>query len=34
MMPLAGMAGRGVGGPAGSRFELRASVVPRSPAAG
>jgi len=34
LMPLAGMAGRGVGGAAASRFELRASVVPRSPAAG
>ncbi len=34
LMPLANMAGRGVGGPAASRFELRASVVPRSPAAG
>jgi PPE-repeat protein len=34
LMPLANMARRGVGGPAASRFELRASVVPRSPAAG
>ncbi len=34
LMPLASMAGRGGGGPAASRFELRASVVPRSPAAG
>ncbi len=34
LMPLANMAGRGVGGPAASRFELRSSVVPRSPAAG
>ena len=34
LMPLANMAGRSVSGPAASRFELRASVVPRSPAAG
>lgn len=34
LMPLANMAGRAVGGPSASRFELRASVVPRSPAAG
>ncbi len=34
LMPLASMAGRGAGGPAASRFELRPSVVPRSPAAG
>ncbi len=34
LMPLANIAGRGVGGPAASRFELRPSVVPRSPAAG
>ncbi len=33
LMPLASLAGRGAG-PATSRFELRASVVPRSPAAG
>ncbi len=34
MIPLAHLAGRGVAGPAASRFELRSSVVPRSPAAG
>jgi PPE-repeat protein len=34
LMPLASMAGRGVGAPTGSRFELRPSVVPRSPSAG
>jgi PPE-repeat protein len=34
LMPLANMAGRGGAGPAASRFELRSSVVPRSPAAG
>ncbi len=34
VMPLANLAGRGAAGPASSRFELRASVVPRSPAAG
>lgn len=34
LMPLANMAGRGVGAPTASRFELRASVVPHSPAAG
>jgi PPE-repeat protein len=34
VIPLAGSAGRGVGGPAASRFELRSNVVPHSPAAG
>lgn len=34
VMPLAHMAGRGVAAPAASRFELRSTVVPRSPAAG
>jgi PPE-repeat protein len=34
MMPMAHLAGRGFGGPATSRFELRGTVVPRSPAAG
>lgn len=34
LMPLANMAERSPGGPATSRFELRSSVVPRSPAAG
>ncbi|UDM36765.1 PE/PPE C-terminal domain-containing protein [Mycobacterium ulcerans] len=33
-MPLTGMAGRSANGPAASRFELRSTVVPRSPAAG
>ncbi len=34
LMPLANVAGRSVNGPAVSRFEIRGSVVPRSPAAG
>jgi PPE-repeat protein len=34
LMPLTGLAGRGVGGPSASRFELRPTVVSRSPAGG
>ncbi|BBX97497.1 PPE family protein [Mycobacterium lacus] len=34
LMPFASMGGRGTGGPPASRFELRPSVVPRSPAGG
>jgi PPE-repeat protein len=34
MMPLTTMGGRGFASPSASRFELRSSVVPRSPAAG
>ncbi|MHA7650826.1 PPE family protein [Mycobacterium sp. ML4] len=34
LLPLASTSGRGVNGPSASRFELRSTVIPRSPAGG